>query len=366
MLNRYQRQIILPGFGLGGQEKLRDSSVAIVGLGGLGSPAAMYLARCGVGQVTLIDPDVVSESNLHRQILFEHADIGFFKVDVAARRLLTHQPELAVTKIASRICADNAEAILRGHDVVLDCTDNLAARFALSDACKEFGIPVVYGSVYQFEGRVGVFCANGAACYRCFHPPQQEAIACDSCSDAGVLGVVPGVIGAMQAVEAIKVITGVGTPIWGQLMILDMLSMEPTTLDVTRGEGCCGDVVSEASAFRGIGLNAESQNERVAQEVTAEEALHAPRVETCIFIDARDRAEHVQGAISGGLLFQDLSESEMDDFAPDAHVIIYCQTGKRSKVLAQLLAVKYPQRRISNLVGGMHAWRRLGGPTSTP
>ena len=226
---RYARHLRLPQVGVDGQRRLQDARVLLVGVGGLGSPAAFYLAAAGVGSLRLVDDDVVDRSNLQRQILHTDARIGMAKVDSAAEALSALNPRTRIERIRARTASDTIEALLDGVDVAIDGADNFPARYLLNDACVKLGIPLVYGAVHRFEGQASVFDAGrrrGAApCYRCLFPEPPTAEDAPNCADAGVLGVLPGVIGLIQATEAIKLILGIGEPLAGRLLQFDALAM---------------------------------------------------------------------------------------------------------------------------------------------
>ncbi|MBU3665651.1 MAG: molybdopterin-synthase adenylyltransferase MoeB [Chthoniobacterales bacterium] len=226
-IERYARQMALPEFGHEGQEKLARARVLLVGAGGLGSPAALYLASAGVGALGIVDPDKVELSNLHRQILHGTADRGRPKVDSAKDRLHAANPHVRVKAICDRLTAENAVELIRGWDVVIDGSDNFPTRYASNDACVVLGIPNVYGSVWRFEGQVAVFAPHlGGPCYRCVNPRAPEPGEAPSCAEAGVLGVMPGLVGILQALEAMKLVTGIGDPLLGRLLHIDALGVK--------------------------------------------------------------------------------------------------------------------------------------------
>lgn len=226
---RYARHLRLPDVGLAGQRKLEAARVLLVGAGGLGSPAAYYLAAAGIGTLRIADDDVVDRSNLQRQILHTEARIGTPKVDSAAIALAALNPRTRIEPVAERVHAGNVERLLAGIDVVVDGADNFPARYLLNDACVKLGIPLVYGAVHRFEGQASVFDAGRqrgvAPCYRCLFPEPPDADAAPNCAEAGVLGVLPGVIGLLQATEAIKLVLGIGAPLTGRLLQFDALGM---------------------------------------------------------------------------------------------------------------------------------------------
>ena len=227
--DRYSRHLRLPEVGIDGQRRLQAARVLVVGAGGLGSPAAFYLAAAGVGTLRLADDDVVERSNLQRQILHADARIGQAKVDSAATALSALNPGLRIEPVRERVTSANVEALLDGVDVVLDGADNFPVRYLLNDACVKLGKPLVYGAVHRFAGQVSVFDAGrrrGAApCYRCLFPQPPAAEDAPNCSEAGVLGVLPGVVGMLQATEVLKLLLGIGEPLAGRLLQFDALAM---------------------------------------------------------------------------------------------------------------------------------------------
>ncbi|MFB8926668.1 molybdopterin-synthase adenylyltransferase MoeB [Xanthomonas arboricola pv. juglandis] len=228
-LERYSRHLRLPQVGLEGQQRLARSRVLLVGAGGLGSPAAFYLAAAGVGHLRIADDDVVDRSNLQRQILHVEDSVGVAKVSSAAQRIAALNPRVQVEALQARVTAGNVEALLKDVDVVVDGADNFPARYLLNDACVKLGKPLVYGAVQQFEGQLSVFDAGRkrghAPCYRCLFPEPPPPEFAPSCAEAGVLGVLPGVIGLLQATEAIKLLLGIGETLTGRLLSFDALAM---------------------------------------------------------------------------------------------------------------------------------------------
>ena len=239
---RYSRQLRLPGFGLGGQQRLADARVLLVGAGGLGSPAAFYLAAAGVGTLRLADDDVVDRSNLQRQILHAEARIGMPKVESAAIALAALNPRTRIEPLPERITAATVERALEGVDLVVDGADNFPVRYLLNDACVKLGLPLVYGAVHRFEGQVSVFDAGRqrgvAPCYRCLFPQPPSAEDAPNCAEAGVLGVLPGIIGLLQATEAIKLLAGIGEPLAGRLLQVDALGMRFRELRLAADPQC--------------------------------------------------------------------------------------------------------------------------------
>ena len=236
--NRYQRHLLLPEVDVEGQLKLLDAKVLLLGAGGLGSPAALYLAAAGVGTLGIVDMDVVDESNLQRQILHNLDRLGERKVDSAKKTLTALNPDVNVVTHDVRLGADNVMGILGGYDVVVDGTDNFPVRYLVNDASLKLGIPVVHGSIFRFEGQATVFKPHDGPCYRCLLPEPPPAELAPSCAEAGVLGVLPGIIGSLQAIEAIKLILGVGDDLSGRLLAYDSMDQTFRTFKVRRDPEC--------------------------------------------------------------------------------------------------------------------------------
>jgi len=232
----------MPEIGREGQLRLKSFSALVVGAGGLGSAAAMYLTAAGVGRLGIADFDVVEPDNVQRQLLHWTDDVGRAKLDSAAEKLSRINPAVELVRHRERLTGQNAVGIARAYDAVVDATDNFEARYLLSEACVSLGLPHVFGAVLRFEGRVSVFDAATGPCYRCLHPEEPPAAAIPDCAEAGVLSPLPGVVGALQAAEAIKIAAGCGTPLVGRLLVIDALSMRFRTLEVRKDPECrtCG------------------------------------------------------------------------------------------------------------------------------
>ncbi|TXK62389.1 molybdopterin-synthase adenylyltransferase MoeB [Alkalisalibacterium limincola] len=246
-LERYSRHLLLPEVGLEGQRRLARARVLMVGAGGLGSPIALYLAAAGVGHIRLVDDDVVDRSNLQRQVLHREAGIGRPKVASGAEAMSALNPNVTVEPVRARLSAANVEDLLRGHDLVIDGSDNFATRYLVNDACVNLGLPMVYGAVHRFEGQASVFWpaqpGGGGCCYRCLFPEPPPPEFAPNCSEAGVIGVLPGVVGLLQATEAVKLILGVGQSLSGRLLQFDALRMRFDELRLVRDPDCpaCGE-----------------------------------------------------------------------------------------------------------------------------
>ena len=235
---RYSRHVLIPEVGEQGQLRLLDSKVLLIGAGGLGSPAGLYLAAAGVGTLGIIDADVVDASNLQRQILHTVDRIGTPKVDSAEATIRALNPDVTVVKYATRLTSENVLDVITGYDVIVDGTDNFPTRYLLNDASLVAGIPVVHGSIYQFEGSVTVYKPHDGPCYRCQYPEPPPPELAPSCAEGGVLGVLPGVIGTLQATEAVKLLLGVGDPLVGRQLRYDALAMEFVELRMRRDPDC--------------------------------------------------------------------------------------------------------------------------------
>jgi adenylyltransferase/sulfurtransferase len=235
---RYSRHVLIPEVGEEGQLQLLDSKVLLIGAGGLGSPAGLYLAAAGVGTLGIIDADVVDSSNLQRQILHTVDRIGTPKVDSAEATIRALNPDVAVVKYATRLTSENVLDVITGYDVIVDGTDNFPTRYLLNDASLVAGIPVVHGSIYQFEGSVTVYKPHDGPCYRCQYPEPPPPELAPSCAEGGVLGVLPGVIGTLQATEAVKLVLGIGEPLVGRQLRYDALAMEFVELKMRRDPEC--------------------------------------------------------------------------------------------------------------------------------
>jgi adenylyltransferase/sulfurtransferase len=237
-LLRYGAHLKTPEIGAAGQLSLKNSSALIVGIGGLGSASALYLAAAGVGSLTLVDFDVVEPGNIHRQVLHWTRDVGRPKLDSAAEKIAAVNPHVRLHPRTLRLSAENSRELVEGHDLVIDCTDNFEARYILCDACVAAGVPHVYGAVSRFEGRLSVFDAVAGPCYRCLHPEPPERAGIPECAELGVAAPLPGIIGCMQATEAIKIIAGSGEPLTGRLLLLDCLTMTARTVQVQKNPRC--------------------------------------------------------------------------------------------------------------------------------
>ena len=355
-LARYGRHLSLPEIGSEGQRRLKDAKVAIVGLGGLGSPAAMYLAAAGIGTLGLIDGDRVDVSNLQRQVLYGDADVGERKVDVATRRLRQMNPYVNILAHAQALDSGNALELLGGYDVVLDGTDNFPARYLINDASVLLGVPCVHGSVLRFEGRVSVFGTADGPCYRCLYPEPPPPGVIQDCNDAGVLGVLPGFVGILQATEVIKIVGGIGESLAGRLLLIEGLGLRFQTIRVARNPKCpmCGTREIRRLIDYEAFCNPVAPQREIAN-VTATQLARMMTSGTQI-IDVREPWEWEIGRLPGARLIP-LSELEdqLTSLNPQQEVVVYCHLGTRSMFAArQLKAAGFA--RVANLQGGIDRW----------
>lgn len=360
-LQRYARHLTLSGFGVEAQERLKTARILLVGAGGLGSPAALYLAAAGVGTIGVIDDDHVDLSNLQRQVLHGTAAIGRHKLDSAGDRLRDLNPHVVFEPIATRLTSANAREIISRYDLVLDGSDNFPTRYLVNDACVLEGKPLVYGAVYRFEGQLAVFAAPGGPCYRCLfaEPPAPELV--PSCVEAGVLGVVPGVIGVLQATEAIKLITGKGNPMIGRLMIVDLLAMRTREIEVQRDPACpvCGDSPTQRDLidyelFCGAAGAMTTDADIDPVELSAMRSAADPP----LVLDVREPWEAELASLPDALLIP-LGElpRRIGEIPGNRPIVTLCHHGMRSARAAALLR-EAGHRNVRNLAGGIDAWAR--------
>ena len=370
--DRYRRHLTLPEFGIEAQQRLLASRVLIVGAGGLGCPLAQYLAAAGVGGLTLIDDDVVDASNLQRQILYGTADVGRRKVEVAAERVAAQNPDVSVTTHAVRLSSDNALELFRGHDVVIDGTDNFPTRYLTNDACVMLGIPNVYGSIFRFEGQAGVFDAAKGPCYRCLYPEPPPPGSVPSCAEGGVLGVLPGMIALIQATETVKILTGVGRSLVGRLLLYDALGMEFTEFTLKKDPGCpmCGDApeireLIDYHGFCGLPVPGAEAGGGYAETPAAALAERMQAGDDLLLLDVREVDEFERARVEGARLVP-LGElpDRLDELADwrDRPIVILCHHGNRSARAARLL-VESGFTRVENLDGGIESWSLTVDPS---
>ena len=400
-LERYHRNALVPQVGLVGQQRIRASRVLLIGAGGLGAPAALYLAAAGVGTIGLIDDDDVDVSNLQRQVIHATAAVGRPKVDSAAEAIRALNPDVEVVAHRTRLTADNARDLLGGWDVVIDGTDNFPTRYLVNDAAVMLGLPLVHGAVLGFNGQVGVFDARRGPCYRCLHPAPPPAGSVPSCAEAGVLGVLPGIIGTMQAAEALKLVIGGGQPLLGRLAMLDAWGAHLREIPVAKNPVCpvCGEdpsitgLVTEAGA---CALPRTPETDALPQEPGGDsrrqpessesgsaaasriqeggevlgssgagvDAVSAAELRRLLegdvppaLLDVREDVEVALEPMEGALHIP-LREvaARMDELDGDRPTVVVCAAGVRSVRAIEALRAAGYSGRLLNLEGGMRSW----------
>ncbi len=364
---RYSRHLLIPEVGLEGQQKLKAASALIIGAGGLGSPAALYLAAAGVGRIGLVDYDVVDESNLQRQVIHGTEAIGKLKVENAKRRLLDINPLIQVDAYNEVFTSANAMRIAKEYDVLLDGTDNFPTRYLSNDVCVFLGKPNVYGSIYRFDGQASVFYAKEGPCYRCLFPEPPPPGLVPSCAEGGVLGVLPAVIGSLQATEALKLLLGIGDPLIGRLLLYNALDMSFDFIKLKKNPNCrvCGpnaDVTElvDYEAFCGL-----PSHDRADDSASADWDISARDLQTrlardpnLLLLDVREphelRISSIRDSVNIPLGQLTARLSELDTAR---EMVVFCKSGTRSRRALDLL-VGAGFKKVKNLHGGINAWAR--------
>jgi adenylyltransferase/sulfurtransferase len=372
-VRRYSRHLIMPEVGLGGQKKLKASSVLLIGAGGLGSPLAMYLAAAGVGRIGLVDYDVVDTTNLQRQIIHGSSDVGRPKLASATARIKEINPYVQVDGYEVPLTSANALEIMAPYDVIVDGTDNFPTRYLTNDACVLLGKPNVYGSIFRFEGQASVFWAEHGPCYRCLFPEPPPPGLVPSCAEGGVLGVLPGTIGAIQATETIKLLLGIGQPLVGRLLLYDALSLSfdevrlrknpdcpicganPTITELIDYEQFCGMPAHDRSDFSAASNGAEGA---VPAITPAELKEKLERGEEPLIIDVREPHEwEIANLAEYGAVLMPKGQvlERLGELNTAQDIVVQCRTGARSADVVQLLQ-QHGFRRLWNLTGGINRW----------
>jgi adenylyltransferase/sulfurtransferase len=374
-LARYNRHIIIPGFGIEAQARLKQARVLVVGTGGLGSPVLLYLAAAGVGTLGIVDFDVVDDSNLQRQILYSIHEVGTSKVEAAAARLKALNPYICIEIHNTRLTSDNALELIGGYDVVADGTDNFQTRYLVNDACVLLGKTNVYASIFQFEGQVSVFnhrftSGEVGPNYRDLYaePPPPGLV--PSCAEGGVLGVLPGIIGSLQALEVIKVITGLGEPLAGRLFLFDALSFSSRTLTLHRdplnplnGQNPTQTSLIDYEEF--CGLKQPEPTKAVRQLSVQEFERLRGEANPPVVIDVREPHEYAIAHLNGTLIPLGELEKHLDKIPRDQPVVVHCKLGGRSAKAIQLLQDVHKYDNLYNLQGGIIAYATDINPTLT-
>ena len=345
-VRRYSRHLIIPDVGMTGQKRLKNAKVLCVGAGGLGSPALLYLAAAGVGTLGIVDFDVVNESNLQRQVIHGQSDIGRSKAESARDSIVEINPYVNVIVHQERLDSDNAMQIFADYDLIVDGTDNFATRYLVNDACVLLGKPYVWGSIYRFDGQASVFWAEYGPCYRCLYPEPPPPGMVPSCAEGGVLGVLCASIGSIQVNEAIKLITGIGEPLAGRLMIYDALEMTYRSVKVRKDPECpvCGKnpTVTELIDYEEFcgAVSEEAQEAAAGSTITARQLKDMQDAGENIFlVDVREPNEYEIVSIPGSVLIpkgEFLSGAALERLPQDKRLVLHCKSGARS---AECLAI---------------------------
>ena len=359
--SRYSRQFVIPQISEVGQERLRNSRVLCIGAGGLGSPALLYLAAAGIGSIGIVDFDSIDKTNLHRQILYSHADIGKRKVEIAKKKILDLNPTTLVTIYDLRIDRLNALEILADYDIIIDATDNFATRYLINDAAVLLSKPYVWGSVNRFDGQAAIFWSTHGPCYRCVHPTPPPPGSVQNCAEAGVFGILCASVASMQVNEVIKAITGVGEVQIGKMMIYDALDSEFSKIDIKKDSKCviCSEnapqqnLLKDYEGFCGINVS----NEISAEELRKKFVDH----QDFVLIDVREPEEFEQSRIPGSTLIPKgffLDHRALSALPTDKEIILHCRSGMRSAECLEIIqGAGFTNSR--HLGGGILAWEKL-------
>jgi sulfur-carrier protein adenylyltransferase/sulfurtransferase len=364
-VRRYSRHLIIPDVGMTGQKRLKNAKVLVVGAGGLGSPTLMYLAAAGVGTLGIVDFDVVDESNLQRQVIHGQSDIGRSKAESARASVREINPLVTVVLHEERLDSTNVMEIFAPYDLIIDGTDNFATRYLVNDACVLLGKPYVWGSIYRFDGQASVFWAEHGPCYRCLYPEPPPPGMVPSCAEGGVLGVLCASVGSIQVNEAIKLLTGIGEPLVGRLMIYDALEMTYRSVTVRKDPECavCGKnpTVTELIDYEAFcGVVSEEAAEAVKDSTITVTQLKEmlDRGDDLALIDVREPTEYEIVSIPGAALIpkgEFLNGSALGDLPQHRRVVLYCKTGVRSaEVLAVVKGAGFSD--AVHVGGGVVAW----------
>lgn len=349
--SRYSRQTVLPEIGAEGQENLSRASVLCIGAGGLGCPALLYLAAASVGRIGIVDFDKVDETNLQRQVLFTMEQIGRNKAEAAKERLKALNPDPRIESYPIELSDKNAEELFRNYDIIIDGTDNFAAKFLINDAAVKCGKPFIYGSILGFDGQLSVFGASEGPCYRCLFPEPPKGYV-PNCVEAGVIGAVAGMIGTAQAMEVIKIIVEHESfrPLIGKVWTIDLRTMENRLLSLSKNPDC--PVCSKPK--KDIALQYSSPVCGFISEVTPQQAREN---KSALIIDVREREEWDAGHIKNAqhIPLSVLAQGDVPKLPTDCDIILHCQKGKRGLQAAEILRAQ-GYLNVSNMAGGYEAW----------
>ncbi len=366
-LKRYNRHLILKEFGNEGQLKLKTSSVLVVGAGGLGCPALLYLTAAGIGKIGIVDNDLVQESNLQRQVVFTVQDIGKNKAEAAKKRLLDLNPLITINPFADRITSQNAVDLIHNYDLIIDGSDNFPTRYLLNDACVLLNKPLVYGSVLEYEGQVSVFNLfqnnQYSSNYRDLFPVPPAHGTVPDCEQAGVLGILPGIIGSLLANEAIKILIGKGEPLADKLLIIDSMTLDITQIKIQNQHAREG--IKNLIDYEDFcGINEKKSKSLDMKEVTVQELQQLQKSGADFqLIDVREPHEYDICNLEGELIPQGDIPHNVDKISKDKKVIMQCRSGTRSGNMVQWLEKTHGFTNLYNLKGGILAWAKEIDPT---
>jgi molybdopterin/thiamine biosynthesis adenylyltransferase/rhodanese-related sulfurtransferase len=371
-LRRYGRHLVIPEVGEDGQRRLKAASVLLVGAGGLGSPLALYLAAAGVGRLGVVEFDRVDETNLQRQVLYGHPDVGRPKLEAATERLRAINPHVEVVPHPTRLMAANALDLVAPYDVVADGSDNFAARYLVNDACVKLGKPDVWGAISRFEGQLSVFWAERGPCYRCLFPEPPPPGVVPSCAEAGVLGVLPGIVGSLQASEVLKLLLGVGRPLIGRLLVFDGLATRFRELTLRKAANCpaCSlpaDRLEMVEYTEHCGLGAAGPDREGTMEPleidVAELSRWKQEGRDFALLDVRQPEEHALARLDGAQIIplRELPQ-RLGELDPERPLVVHCHHGIRSLHAVQLLR-RSGFAGARSLAGGIDAWSREIDPS---
>jgi molybdopterin/thiamine biosynthesis adenylyltransferase/rhodanese-related sulfurtransferase len=367
---RYSRHLIMPEVGMEGQLKLKAAKVLLIGTGGLGAPLGLYLTAAGVGNIGLVDFDVVDFTNLQRQVTFGTSDVGKPKTEAARARLSNLNPDVNITTYETRLTSENALDLFKDYDVIVDGTDNFPTRYLVNDACLLLGKPNVYGSIFRFEGQVTVFGMPHGPCYRCLYPEPPPPGLVPSCAEGGVLGVLPGIVGSLQALETIKLILGRGESLAGRLVLFDALALRFRELKLRKNSHCpmCGthrkiDKLIDYNEFCGIRGEEEPESDLHVPEITARELKQRlDRGDNLFILDVREPHEYQICNLKGHLIPLGELPNRVHELDSSHEIIAHCRSGKRSAQAVDFLR-KAGFRKVYNLHGGILSWSTEVDPT---
>jgi molybdopterin/thiamine biosynthesis adenylyltransferase/rhodanese-related sulfurtransferase len=340
---RYNRQIILPEIGENGQHKLAQAKVLIIGAGGLGVVILPYLAAAGVGEIGIIDDDLIEMSNLHRQVIYKSSAIGKYKVDEAKAMVAELNPSVKVNAIREQLTGRNAIALFEKYDVICDATDNVSVKYLINDACLVTDKPMIYGSIFRFQGQVSVFNYQNGPTYSCLYPDENSQSA--NCEDAGVIGISVGIIGLLQANEVLKIILEIGEVLSGKVLVYSILNNEQQKYDFEKNT----NVVMNLKGFKEKYKVAETR----AKEISVEEILNGNNIDEILFLDVRNPDELPKINLKNGIQIPLMKlENEIEKLNPKQTIYIFCQSGIRSKRAVELLQ-KHQFSDVKSIVGGV-------------